>query len=336
MASAQQRPPNFVVIYADDLGIGDLGCYGAKNVRTPHIDRLASTGVRFTNWYTNSPVCSPSRASLLTGKYPQRTGITEVLVSTAQFDTPGLRRDEVTLPSELKKRGYATAHIGKWHLGSAPHSRPMAQGYDEFFGFYSGWTDYYSHRYYRQGNTRQDIFHDLWRNEREEFRDGEYQTELLAAEAASFLSRRQAAKPFFLTVAFGAVHYPMMAPPKYVDRFPRDMDRERRMHAAVTAALDDAVGLIVKTLENRGLLNNTVIFFQSDNGATQEIRAHSGAQPYRGGSNAPYRGFKAGLFEGGIRMPALMMWKDRIPTDRSISGVGGAMDIFPTFLEWLV
>lgn len=326
--------PNFVIIYADDLGIGDVGCYGASDVKTPNIDRLASAGVRFTDWYTNSPVCSPSRASLLTGKYPQRTGITEVLASTADLNTPGLRSGERTLPGELRRLGYRTAHVGKWHLGSAPPSRPAAQGYDEFFGFYSGWTDYYSHRYFRQGNARQDIFHDLWRQEKEEFRDSEYQTELFAKEAIAFLSKQTASKPFFLTAAFGAVHYPMMAPAKYLERFPGSIDRERRMHAAVTAALDDAVGLIVKTLEQRGLLENTVVFFQSDNGATQEIRAHSKAQPYRGGSNAPYRGFKAGLFEGGIRMPAIMAWKKGIRGGRTVSGIGAAMDIFPTFLEW--
>ncbi|MCL4850024.1 MAG: sulfatase-like hydrolase/transferase [Bryobacteraceae bacterium] len=333
-ARAAERPPNFLIIYADDLGIGDLGCYGARDVKTPNIDKLAAAGARFTDWYTNSPVCSPSRASLLTGKYPQRTGVTEVLASTAQFETRGLARGEITLPGELRKRGYRTGHIGKWHLGSAPESRPSVQGYDEFFGFYSGWADYYSHRYYRQGRVPQEIFHDLWRNEREEFRDGEYHTEMFGAEAAAFLSRQQSGTPFFLTAAFGAVHYPMMAPQKYLDRFSPQMDRERRMHAAVTAAMDDAVGLIVETLSRRGLLDNTVIFFQSDNGATNEIRAHSRAMPYRGGSNAPFRGFKAGLFEGGIRMPAILAWNGRIPGNRSVSGVAGAMDIFPTFLNW--
>jgi arylsulfatase A-like enzyme len=326
--------PNFVIIYADDLGIGDLGCYGAKDVKTPNLDRLAAGGARLTNWYTNSPVCSPSRASLLTGKYPDRTGVTQVLASGAAFNTHGLQQGEKTLPGELHKIGYRTAHIGKWHLGSAPHSRPNAQGYDEFFGFYSGWTDYYSHRYYRQGSSPQEIFHDMWRNDREEFRDNEYQTELFAGEAVQFLSRQKAGQPFFLTVAFGAVHYPMMAPAKYLQRFPESMDRERRMHAAVLAALDDAAGLIVDTLRKRGLLDNTVIFFQSDNGATQEIRAHSKALPYRGGSNAPFRGFKGGLFEGGIRMPAILSWNKRIPAGRTVAGVGAAMDVFPTFLEW--
>jgi arylsulfatase A-like enzyme len=335
VSRAQGQPPNFIIIYADDLGIGDLGCYGAKDVKTPHIDRLASGGARFTEWYSNSPVCSPSRASLLTGKYPQRTGISQVLASTAEFETQGLRAGEVTLAAELKRRGYAAAHIGKWHLGSAPESRPAAQGYDEFFGFLSGWTDYWSHRYYRQGNNRQDIFHDLWRNDRKEFHDGEYQTEMFAAEAAAFVTRQRGnSRPFFLSIGFGAVHYPMMAPAKYLDRFPKDMEPERRMHAAVTAALDDAVGAIVGALERHGLAGNTVIFFQSDNGATSEIRAHSRAQPYRGGSNAPFRGFKAGLFEGGIRMPAILWWKNRIPAGRAVPGIAGAMDILPTFLHW--
>ncbi len=333
LMNAQQNQPNFLIIYADDLGIGDLGCYGAKDVKTPNIDRLAASGARFTDWYTNSPVCSPSRAALLTGKYPQKAGIPKVLPSVAAFDVPGLKKGEVTLPAELKKRGYRTGHIGKWHLGSAEHSRPLAQGYDEFFGFYSGWTDYYSHRYYRQGGAVQDIFHDLWRNEQEEFRDGEYQAELFASEAVSFITK-QSSQPFFLTLAFGSVHYPMMAPEKYLSRFPKTMDRERRMHAAVTAAMDDAVGEVIDALSQLGKLDNTVIFFQSDNGATQEIRAHSKALPYRGGSNAPYRGFKAGLFEGGIRMPALMSWRNHIPANQKVSGVGGAMDILPTFLTW--
>lgn len=333
LMNAQQRQPNFLIIYADDMGIGDLGCYGARDMKTPHLDRLAASGVRFTDWYSNSPVCSPSRASLLTGKYPQKTGIPKVLTSAATFNVPGLKKEEVTISGELKKRGYRTGHIGKWHLGSAAQSRPSAQGYDEFFGFYSGWTDYYSHRYYRQGGAAQDIFHDLWRNETEEFRDGEYHTEVFASEAISFISK-QSSKPFFLTLAFGSVHYPMMAPEKYLSRFPKTMDRERRMHAAVAAAMDDAVGEVIESLSQLGQLENTVIFFQSDNGATSEVRAHSQALPYRGGSNAPYRGFKAGLFEGGIRMPAMMSWKNHIPANQKVSGMGGAMDIFPTFLTW--
>ena len=141
-------PPNFLVIVSDDQGIGDVGCYGAPDMKTPNLDRLAARGIRFTDWHANSPVCSPSRASLLTGRYPQRAGIPQILFSKPNFDVPGLRAGESTLATELRKLGYRTSAIGKWHLGSTPESRPLAQGFDEFLGYYSGWIDYYSHRFY--------------------------------------------------------------------------------------------------------------------------------------------------------------------------------------------
>ncbi len=328
------RRPNIVVIYTDDQGIGDLGCYGAADVKTPNMDRLASMGARFTDWYSNAPVCSPSRASLLTGKYPQRTGVTKVLNSPAEFNEPGLRQGEVTLPAELKKLGYRTAIVGKWHLGSAAHSRPRVQGFDEFFGFYSGWTDGFSHRYYRQGGDGKQIFHDLWQDEEETWADPENHSELFARKAREFLARQSAGDPFFLYLAFGAPHYPMIAPRKYIERFPAAMDRDRRMHAAMLAMVDDGVGMVLDALRAKGLERGTIVFFQSDNGATRETAADHRGRPYRGGSNAPFRGYKAGLFEGGIRMPALMCWPGRIPAGTVVSGVGAAMDIFPTMLGW--
>ncbi len=334
-ASAQTlKRPNFIIIYTDDQGIGDLGCYGAKEARTPNLDKLAADGVRFTSWYSNCPVCSPSRASLLTGKYPQKTGIVDVLPSEATFDIPGLRQGETTLARSLRDAGYRTACIGKWHLGSAAHSRPRAQGFDEFFGFFSGWTDYYSHRYYRMGAGKQHIFHDLWDGDTEAFVEPEYQTSVFSRKALEFVGRQNASTPFFLYLAFGAPHYPMMAPKKYLDRFPASLDRDRRTHLAVIAAVDDAIGEIREALKARGLDRDTVIFFQSDNGATEETRADSAGRPYRGGSNAPFRGYKTGLFEGGIRMPALMSWPARIPAGQVIAEPGIAMDILPTFLEW--
>jgi len=330
---AAPNKPNFIVLYTDDQGIGDVGCYGHGEVKTPHLDRLAASGARFTNWYSNSPVCSPSRGSLLTGKYPEKHGMVDVLSSNAQFNVPGLKAGEKTIATELKGSGYRTAHIGKWHVGSAAHSRPKAMGFDDFFGFYSGWTDYYSHRYYTLGRGQSEILHDLWRNEEEQWRDPEYQTELFGQEAVSYLNRQTASQPFYLNVWYGAPHYPMIAPDKYLQRFPASMDRDRRMHLAMVAAIDDTVGLIVDTLRRRKLLDNTVIFFQSDNGATQETRGDHAGRPYRGGSNAPFRGWKQGLFEGGIRMPAIMACPGRIPAGKVVDGVGMAMDILPTFLS---
>lgn len=333
--AAPARKPNFIVIYTDDQGIGDLGCYGARDVQTPYLDRLAASGARMTNWYSNSPVCSPSRCALMTGQYPRRHGILNFLPARATNDVPGLKPGAVTLPAELRKLGYRTAQIGKWHLGSAPGSRPMDQGFDEQYGFLSGWTDYFSHRYYQLSRTGPEhIFHDLWRNNTEVWEDPLYTTELFTREAKAFLQRQSKDKPFFLYLAHGAPHYPMIAPKKYVDRFPATMDRDRRMHAAMIAAIDDGVGEMVATLKRRGLDRDTVIFFQADNGATSEVRADSMGRPYRGGSNAPYRGFKGGLFEGGIRMPSLMSWPGTIPSGKVVHDLGATMDIMPTFLHW--
>ncbi|MBK9166823.1 MAG: sulfatase-like hydrolase/transferase [Bryobacterales bacterium] len=329
-AQAQDRRPNFVILYTDDQGIGDLGCYGASDARTPHLDQLAQSGVRFTDWYSNSPVCSPSRASLMTGKYPHRAGVPDVLLSRAAFDVPGLRAGERTLARDLQAAGYRTGIIGKWHLGSAAHSRPKAQGFDHFFGFYSGWTDYYSHRYYTLGRGQSEILHDLWRNDEEVWEEPAYQTEVITREALRFI-RDRARQPFLLYVAYGAPHYPMQAPKQYLDRFPASMDRDRRTHLAMIAAIDDSVGAIRAELKKRGIDRETVIFFQSDNGATEETRADHAGRPYRGGSNAPFRGFKMGLFEGGIRMPAMLSWPGRIPAAQVISEPGAAMDILPTF-----
>lgn len=329
-AAQNTQRPNFVVIVADDLGIGDVGCYGVQDAKTPHLDRIAAEGIRFTDWHANSPVCSPSRASLLTGKYPQRCGIPQILFSRPDFNVKGLREGELTIAGELKKRGYRTAAVGKWHLGTTPESRPLRQGFDSFFGFYSGWVDYYSHRYYTLGG--QPIFHDLWRGDTEVWEEPAYQTELFAKEAKTFIGAQTADQPFFLYLAFGAPHYPMMAPEKYLQRFPASMDRDRRLHLAVVAALDDAVGEVRAALQRAGLDKNTCVFFMSDNGATHEVRADHSGRPYEGGSNRPFRGWKGSLFEGGNRVPALMTWPGAVRpglVDEPLA----AMDIAPTLLR---
>ncbi len=329
--SAQTKRPNFVIIVTDDHGIGDVGCYGHPEVRTPNLDRLAASGVRFTQWYANAPVCSASRAAIMTGKYPDRAGVQGALPSQPTYDVPGLKQGETTLPGLLKNLGYRTAAIGKWHLGSAPHSRPQAQGFDEFFGWYSGWLDAYSHRYYQLGGPPGKIFHDLWRNDQEVFEEPAYMTELLGREAQAFLSKQKKAQPFLLYLAFGAPHYSMMAPKKYLDRFPATMDRDRRTHLAMVAAVDDVVGSVLDQLKRMGVEQETVVFFQADNGATREERASSLGKPAEGGNNGRYRGYKLGLFDGGMHVPAML----RAPgiaagqvSDRSMI----SMDLLPTFL----
>jgi arylsulfatase A-like enzyme len=328
----QSRRPNFIVIVTDDHGIGDVGCYGHPEVRTPNLDRLAASGVRFTEWYANAPVCSASRAAIMTGKYPDRAGVKGALPSSPQWDVPGLRSGESTLPGLLRNLGYHTGAFGKWHLGSAPQSRPQAQGFDEFFGWYSGWLDAYSHRYYQLGTAPGMIFHDLWRNTEEVFEEPAYMTELLGREARAYLARQTRRQPFLMYLAFGAPHYSMMAPQKYLDRLPATMPRDRRMHLAMVAAVDDVLGSILDQLRSQGMEQDTVIFFQADNGATREVRASSDGKPYTGGSNADYRGYKLGLFDGGMHVPAIL----RVPGVTQAGQVWErpmvSMDLLPTFL----
>lgn len=334
---AATKAPNIIVILTDDQGFGDLGCNGASDLRTPNLDRLAAGGIRFTDWHANSPVCSPSRASVVTGKYPQRTGIAQVLNSKPTFDVAGLRKGENSLARSLQQAGYRTGIVGKWHLGSTPESRPAAQGFEYFYGFYSGWTDSYSQRYYTLGGNPgaagpppQNIFHDWWENDQEIFVDGQYQTELLGAKAVAFVEQKRG-QPFFLFLTFGAPHYPMMAPARYLERFPSSMDRDRRMHAAMIAAVDDAVGGLAAALRRQGLLDNTVLFFMGDNGATEETRGDHRGRVYRGGSNGPFRGWKGGLWEGGHRVPAFVHWPAKLrPRVESRTGMG--MDLLPTLL----
>ncbi len=330
-ATAPARRPNFIIFYTDDQGIGDLGAFGATDLATPHLDRLAASGVRLTNWYSASPVCSPSRAALLTGRYPQRTGVDRIL--TASRNSPGLYGDELTLAKTLGQAGYRTGAFGKWHLGSAPESRPNAQGFDEFYGFLSGCIDYYSHLMYWEMGAGIYPVHDLWRNHEEVWENGTYFTDIITRESLRFLNEN-AARPFFLYVAYNAPHYPLHAPREYFERFPHLEPGHRQAQAAMVATVDDSVGTIMAELERLGLTRDTVIFYQSDNGATIEQRClqdDSGAF-YHGGSNGPYRGWKGGLFEGGIRIPAALAWPGRIPAGSECGELGCAIDILPTLL----
>lgn len=331
-ATAAASRPNIVLIVTDDHGLGDVACYGYPEVRTPNLDRLAASGVRFNQWYSNAPICSASRAAILTGKYPERAGVAGALTSQPTWDVPGLRADEMTIAKRLQKLGYATGAFGKWHLGSAPHSRPQSQGFDEFFGWYSGWLDAYSHRYYQLGSPPGKIFHDLWHNSEEVFEEPAYMTELLGREAGAFLRRQTRAKPFFLYLAFGAPHYSMMAPKKYLDRFPKTMERDRRTHLAMVAAVDDVVGSVLDELKRQGIENDTVVYFQADNGATREVRASSYGLPYNGGSNGYSRGWKQGLFDGGIHVPAMLRVPGKVKPGLVWERPLMAMDLHPTLM----
>jgi arylsulfatase A-like enzyme len=321
-AQAPQRSPNFIVILTDDHGFGDLGCQGARDLRTPHLDRLAASGTRFTNWYANAPMCAPSRAGLLSGCWPQRVGVPV----NGRF----LPEDRATIASMLKQRGYTTGAVGKWHLGDEHASNPRKLGFDSFFGFHAGCVDYYSHRYY-WGEPKHPNYHDLWRNEQEVFYNGEYLTTRLTLEAKRFIAENQA-KPFFLYLTYNAPHYPMHAPREYMERF-AGLDPERQVYAAMIAAMDDGVGEIRALLQKLKLDSNTVIFFASDNGATREARAGLHDQAATAGHNSPLRGFKFSLFDGGVHVPAIWSWPGMIREGQVSGQVGAHFDVLPTFLD---
>ena len=315
------RRPNVIVFLADDLGLHDLGCLGAEDLKTPNIDQLATTGARFTNWYSAAPVCAPARAGLLTGRHPLRTGVPD--------NGPPLKPTEKTIAELLKPAGYATGLFGKWHLGSTPDTVPNAHGFDRFFGFHSGCIDYFSHRYY-WGEPRTVNYHDLWRDRTEIFENGEYSTELFAREAAQFI-RDHRAGPFFAYVPFNAPHYPMHAPQKYMERFV-GLEPERRTYAAMISALDDGIGLVMRTLREQGLAENTLVFFGGDNGATREARAGLDGKPATAGNNAPFRGNKFSAFDGGMHVPMIMHWPGAIRGGTVVREIGSHLDLLPTIL----
>lgn len=321
-APSRNRQPNFIVFLTDDQGCHDLGCLGSNDLKTPHIDGLARTGTRFTNWYAAAPVCAPSRAALMTGRYPIRAGV--------PTNGPALPESEKTLAACLKEAGYATGMVGKWHLGSSPTTVPNARGFDRFFGFHSGCFDYYSHRYY-WGEPKTVNYHDLWSDRTEVFEDGQYSTELFAREAIQFI-RQNHARPFFLYVPFNGVHYPMHAPKRYVERF-GDLPVERRMYAAMLAAVDDAVGAILQAVKDYSLADHTFVLFTADNGATREKRAGLNQQIPDAGHNGIFRGYKFSAFDGGMHPPMIMNWPGVIPAGQVVEEVGCHIDILPTFCQ---
>jgi arylsulfatase A-like enzyme len=326
------RQPNFVVFLSDDQAYCDLGCMGATDLATPNLDALAASGALLLSWYSNSPVCSPSRASLLTGRYPGNAGVRAIL--RGHRTATGLPREVPTIASALRDVGYRTAMFGKWHLGHAEGSRPHDHGFEEWFGFMAGCVDYYSHIFYFDMEAGTDPIHDLWSNGREVWENGRYFTELVTERAIDYIRRASGRdEPFFLYVPFNAPHYPLHAPTRYLDRFP-DLPRERRIMAAMLAAMDDGIGAILDELSRSGQREDTFVFFQSDNGPSRETRnwLDGGTDPYYG-SHCSLKGHKFSLFEGGIRSPAIASWPSRIAASRRVTEHGAAMDIFPTILR---
>lgn len=292
--------PNVIIIYTDDQGAVDLGSYGAKDIYSPNIDQLAKEGTRFTQGYVAAPVCAPSRAAMLTGKYPQNAGVSGNTSATP--NSKGLPAEQYTMAELFKDNGYATGHIGKWHLGMDEASSPNKQGFDYSFGHLRGCIDNYSHYFYWEGPN----VHDLYENGKEVFYDGTYFPDLASEKAINFVEN-QKDQPFFLYYAINMPHYPYQPTEKWRE-FYKNTPKPRGDYAAFISTIDERIGFLVDKLETLNLLENTIIIYQSDNGYSTEVRAFNG-----GGNSGPYRGAKSSLFEGGIRLPTIIQWKNHLP-----------------------
>jgi arylsulfatase A-like enzyme len=306
--------PNIVLIMADDLGYADLGVHGCTDIPTPHIDSLAENGVRAAHGYVSGPYCSPTRAGLMTGRYQQRYGheFNPGGPSAMNADA-GLPVEETTLPEVLREAGYTTGMVGKWHLGHAEQFQPPSRGFESFFGFWGG-----AHSYLRSGIASDNP---IVRG-REPVEETEYLTDAFAREAVAFIDEHQA-EPFFLYLAFNAVHGPMEATEEYTQRFESIRDPKRRTYAGMMTAMDDAIGDVLAALERGGLSGRTLIFFIADNGGPENVNASD---------NGAFRGQKAQTWEGGIHVPYLVRWPDRLPAGEVYEQPVIQLDVFPTVL----
>ena len=307
--------PNIILIMADDLGYGDLGCYGNKGVETPHIDALARSGARFTDYHSNGAVCSPTRAALLTGRYQQRCGIGGV-VTAAKHRHTGMALNEVTFAEVLKNHGYVTGIFGKWHLGYNVDFNPVRQGFDAFVGYVSGNVDYHSH-------IDQAGYDDWWKDSGKTPEEG-YSTDLITRHGVAFIERHKD-KPFCLYLPHEAPHYPYQGRGDPPERLPGGKKGKKakgkeiaRAYKEMVEVMDEGVGRIVETIKRLGLERQTFIFFCSDNGANKN------------GSNGALSGYKGSLWEGGHRVPAIACWPGRIKPGTVTHQTALGMDLFAT------
>jgi arylsulfatase A-like enzyme len=319
MAQAAVRRPNIVFIMADDLGHADLSCYGSRHIATPNIDRLAREGLRFTQAYSNSAVCSATRAALITGRYQYRlrVGLEEPLRDGAAI---GLPPEHPTLPSLLRTAGYRTALVGKWHLGALPDFGPLKSGYETFYGFRGGAVDYYTHE--STSKTK-----DLWDGDTKKDEAG-YLTELLGHRAEQIVDKfARRTEPFFLSLHFSAPHWPWEPPGD--DAESRRIVGTRLLHydggslavyRQMVESMDQQVGRILAALERRGVARDTIVVFTSDNGGE------------RFSDSWPFSGRKTELLEGGVRVPALLRWPRRLRAGGTSDQVNVSMDWMPTLL----
>ncbi len=319
---AQTEPlPNVILILSDDQGSLDANCYGAKDLTTPGIDRLAATGLRFTQFYVGAALCSPSRAALLTGRTPHGAGLPGN--ASSKEGVSGMPTEQITIAEVLKTKGYKTGHIGKWHLGFTPETMPNQQGFDYSFGHMGGCIDNYSHFFYWNGPNR----HDLWENGEMIYRDGQFFPDLMADKADAFIKENKA-DPFFMYYAINVPHYPYQPKSKWRQHY-ADMEMPRRDYAGFVSTMDANIDRLINTLEAEGIRENTIVIFMSDHGHSMEERAFKG-----GGYAGPYRGSKMSLFEGGIRVPFVVSWPNKLDAGTTRDQFAMSMDLLPTIAEW--
>lgn len=309
-APAAFQKPNIVYIVADDLGWKDLGFHGARDIKTPIIDGLAAQGARMEHFYVQ-PMCTPTRAALLTGRYPFRYGLQTIVIPSK--GTYGLATDEYLLPQVLKDAGYDTAMVGKWHLGHADRKYwPRQRGFDYHYGAVLGEIDYFTH-------SAHDVMD--WQRDNKPVQEEGYATQLLGADAVKVIQTHDTAKPLFLYLAFTAPHAPYQAPAEYVARFQSIEDETRRIYAGMIACMDDEIGKVVSALDAKGMRGNTLIVWHSDNGGTRDARMTGESKVSKVPcDNSPLKGGKGQLYEGGTRVPAFANWPGHIQA-------GGVVDV---------
>lgn len=313
--------PNVLIIVADDLGYGDLSSYGATDLRTPHIDSLLLAGARFTNYHTNSPVCSPTRAALLSGKYPHNVGVPGIAHPNPPDNFSNLADTILLLPQYLKKIGYQTALIGKWHLGMVAPDLPNSRGFDLYKGHLIGkMENYYNYKW-------QDSSYMRINDKPLEITTGQHATELYSDWAIDFLRQTTDKNPFFLMLAYNAPHNPIQPPDHWRDRyrqqFPQQTDSLRAEYAAFVSHLDEQIGRVLAELRREGKDQNTIVVFLSDNGASLP----------HGGSNGKWHGSKGGFYEGAIRVPMGISYAQAIKPHQTTASFALTMDILPTLLD---
>lgn len=337
------RNPNVLIILTDDQGTLDAKCYGSKDLHTPNIDRLAKTGIRFTQAYAHT-VCCPSRAALMTGRHPQRSGVNDWTQGDINAeDGINMALNEVTLAEALKTAGYKTALFGKWHLGAHRDFGPTKQGFDEFFGVRSGFIDSYNH-YFLQG----DGYHSLHEGTKEVWAPGEYFPELMTDRCLEFIEQNKS-QPFFLYAAFTLPHYPEQALEEFEQRY-ADLDDVRRPYAAVVSSADYYIGQLIDKLDSLKLRHNTIVIFMSDNGYNYPMQMHKWAYiqvdghpsglpkghyfgASGGGNTGKWIGHKGTFLEGGVRVPAIISYPGIVPEGEVRDQAVTVMDWYPTVLE---